>query len=167
MKLVSPRQRDFLVTLWVTGGLWFLVTPFLVVISPLLPKVLRHRVVAVGTMALQSTALCIMCRLFLTRSSDYYKVCLYSCVLCTRVSVAFTRACVCECVHACMHGECVGACMIICVFTRSRLLARDANNALFTRAEGELDCQRGHTCWARQSFSFAGRWCDPQQEQVH
>eukprot|EP00035_Acanthoeca_spectabilis_P006545 m.126023 g.126023 ORF g.126023 m.126023 type:complete len:428 (+) comp13557_c0_seq8:646-1929(+) len=74
MPLVNPRQRDFLVTLGVTGALWFMVTPTLVVVSVVMPKVLRHRLVTGGAMALQSTALCLMCRLFLTRSSDYYKI---------------------------------------------------------------------------------------------
>lgn len=54
--------------------MWFMVTPILVVMSIVIPKVLRHRIVTAGTMTLQSAALCFMCRLFLTRSSDFYKI---------------------------------------------------------------------------------------------
>ena len=49
-------------------------TPVLVVTSPMMARVSRHRIITVGSISLQSTALVLMCRLFLTRSSEYYKL---------------------------------------------------------------------------------------------
>lgn len=73
-KVVNLRQKDFLLWLMVAGALWFLVTPVLVVTSPMMARVSRHRIITVGSISLQSTALVLMCRLFLTRSSEYYKL---------------------------------------------------------------------------------------------
>jgi hypothetical protein len=73
MKTVSERLKMFCKQLIAAGTLWFLVTPVLVLVAPMFPKVIRHRLVTSGTIMLQSTALLVMCRLFLTSSSDYFK----------------------------------------------------------------------------------------------
>ena len=41
-----------------------------VVTSPMMARVSRHRIITVGSISLQSTALVLMCRLFLLRSSE-------------------------------------------------------------------------------------------------
>merc|ERR1711871_206348 len=72
--VVPQRQKDFLRTLLLAGAAWFLVTPLLVLVAPLLSKVVRHRFVTAGTITTQSLALVMMTRLFLTRQSEYYKL---------------------------------------------------------------------------------------------
>ena len=56
------------------GVLWFLVTPALVVVAPMLGKVWRHRFVTAGSVFMQTSSLLMMCRLFLTSSTEYYKL---------------------------------------------------------------------------------------------
>jgi hypothetical protein len=73
-KVVPPRLKDFCMSLAVAGCMWFLVTPTSVLVAPFLPKVIRHRLVTAGTITLQSTAMLLMCKLFLTRSTEYYKL---------------------------------------------------------------------------------------------
>merc|ERR1719272_382510 len=73
MKSVSELLKMFCKQLIAAGTLWFLVTPFLVLMAPMFPKVMRHRIITSGTITLQTTALLVMCKLFLTSSSDYYK----------------------------------------------------------------------------------------------
>ena len=56
------------------GVLWFLVTPALVLVAPMLGKVMRHRFVTAGSVIMQTSSLLMMCRLFLTSSTEYYKL---------------------------------------------------------------------------------------------
>lgn len=72
--VVPPRVKDFLKTLALGGAAWFLVTPMLVFMAPAFAKIQRHRIVTAGVVFLQSAALVLMCRLFLTRQSDYSKL---------------------------------------------------------------------------------------------
>eukprot|EP00039_Didymoeca_costata_P000982 m.48627 g.48627 ORF g.48627 m.48627 type:complete len:408 (-) comp10575_c0_seq2:1312-2535(-) len=73
-KVVPPRLKDFLTRLAVSGTLWFITTPCMVFTAPLFRKVLRHRLITGGTILLQSTAILVMCTLFLTSSTEYYKL---------------------------------------------------------------------------------------------
>jgi hypothetical protein len=51
------RLKVFCKQLIAAGTLWFLVTPFLVLLAPMFPKVMRHRIITSGTITLQTTAL--------------------------------------------------------------------------------------------------------------
>lgn len=74
IKVVPPRLKTFCQSLTVAGVLWFLTTPTFVVLAPMFSKVWRHRFVTSGSIVMQTASLLTMCRLFLTSSTEYYKL---------------------------------------------------------------------------------------------
>jgi len=74
IKVLPTLLKSFCWSLTVAGVLWFLVTPALVLVAPMLGKVMRHRFVTAGSVIMQTSSLLMMCRLFLTSSTEYYKL---------------------------------------------------------------------------------------------
>jgi len=69
----QPEIASFLRRLFVYGGSWFLCLPLLVLLAAVLPPYRRHQLVAGGSILLQTAALALLSRLFLS-SSEFYKI---------------------------------------------------------------------------------------------
>jgi len=74
--LLVEKQTEvasFLYQLWLSGTIWFICLPLLVLIAMALPPYRRHQVVAGGSIVLQTLALALLSTLFLKRS-HYYRI---------------------------------------------------------------------------------------------
>lgn len=72
-KRMSERY-SFFVTFAGAASVWFLVEPILVIVSTVVANYWRQRVLAGGSLIVQTAALLALARLFLSRSSGYYKI---------------------------------------------------------------------------------------------
>jgi len=68
------QLEGFLYRLMMFGAIWFFAFPVLVSITPLFAHYLRHRVVTIGVLVIQSICLTMMASQFLSSSSWYAKV---------------------------------------------------------------------------------------------
>merc|ERR1712130_496846 len=70
----SVGVANFLQTLRIFGSLWFLTFPVLVLIASFCHPSFRHLLITAGSIGLQCSALSVLFYLFLSRSSQYWKI---------------------------------------------------------------------------------------------
>jgi len=69
----QPEVLAFMKQLWISGTVWFVCLPLLVLVAMVLPPYRRHQLVAGGSIVLQACALTLLSTLFLNRS-EYHRI---------------------------------------------------------------------------------------------
>lgn len=78
MKTAREKVKLFITKFTVFGSLYFLAFPIILFISSFIAGYVQHRVITIGTLIMQSSAIVIMSLLFTSKSGDYYNASLRS-----------------------------------------------------------------------------------------